>query len=139
GLSPQVTVLNPPPGGGTSNAATLTLNYNVPIITSVSPSSVAAGSMSFPLQIRGTNLYGASIYWNGQLQQNYGGGFDNNSALIAVPYSVIATAGTAIITAKTPAPGGGISNAVTFTITAPVTAQNAKPAATRQNKLVSST
>ena len=138
GLPPQITVLNPPPGGGTSSAATFTLNYNVPAIASISPTSVPAGSMSFPMQIQGTNLYGASIYWNGLLQQNYGGGFDNNSAGIAVPYNMVASPGTVSITAKTPSPGGGTSAPVTFAITAPVTAQNAKPTGTRQNKLVDS-
>src|SRR4029077_8887149 len=138
GLPPQITVLNPLPGGGTSSAATFTLNYNVPAIASISPTSVYAGSMSFPMQIQGTNLYGASIYWNGLLQQNYGGGFDNNSAGIAVPYNMVASPGTASITAKTPSPGGGTSAPVTFAITAPVTAQNAKPTGTRQKKLVDS-
>jgi hypothetical protein len=137
GLPPQITVFNPPPGGGTSNAITFTLARGVPTITSLSPSSVAAGSLSFPLQIQGNNLYGATISWNGQVQQNY---FivDNNFALIAVPYSFVANPGTATITATVAAPGGGTSNAATFTITPAATALNAQPTAARQNKLVDS-
>jgi len=136
GLPPQITVFNPPPGGGTSNALTFTITRGVPSITSLSPASVVAGGMSFPLQIQGTNLYGASIYWNGQIQQNVA--FDNNSALIGVPYGLIANPGTATITALAPGPGGGTSNPVTLTITPAISAQNAQPTVARQNKPVDS-
>ena len=136
GLPPQVTVFNPPPGGGTSNALTFTITRGVPSITSLSPASVVAGSMSFPLQIQGTNLYGASIYWNGQVQQNVT--VDNNSALIGVPYGLIASPGTATITAVAPGPGGATSNPFILTITPPTSAQNAQPTIARQSKTVDS-
>jgi len=136
GQPPQINVFNPPPGGGTSNTITFTLTRGVPSIASLSPSSVPGGSLSFPLQIKGNNLYGANIYWNGQLQQNYF--VDNNFALIAVPYSFVANPGTATVTATVFSPGGGTSNPVTFTITPATTAQNAPPATLRQNILVDS-
>lgn len=136
GLPPQVTVSNRSPGGGLSNAITFTITSPVPTLTSLSPSSVAAGSMSFPLQIQGTNLYGASISWNGQVQQT--SILNNNSALIAVPYGFVANPGTATITATTTGPGGGTSNPLTFTIGPAITALNAQPTAARQNRLVDS-
>jgi subtilisin family serine protease len=136
GTPPQVTVFNPPPGGGSSNAIAFTIARGAPTITSITPSSVSAGGMSFVLAIQGTNLYGASFYWNGNLQQTTS--LDNNLAGIDVPYSLIANPGTAVITATVAPPGGGTSNAVTLTINPTPTAQNAKLAATRENKLVSS-
>jgi len=57
-------------------------------VTSLSPSSLAAGSMIFPLHFKENNSTGSSISWKAT-QQNY---FvvDNNFALIAVPYSFVA-------------------------------------------------
>ena len=136
GQTPQLTVVNPLPGGGSSSAITLTIARGAPTITSISPSSVAAGSMSFPLFIQGTNLYGASIYWNGVLQQNLF--LDNNSAGIGVPYNLIANPGAALITAVVAPPGGGTSNPVTLTINPATAAQNAQPSSARQNKLIDS-
>ena len=138
GQAPQIAVFNPAPGGGTSSALPFTITYSVPTITSISPTTVTAGSMSFPLQITGTNLYGATVYWNGQAQQTLGTNVENNSATIPVSYSMIANPGVATITATTPSLGGGTSNAVTLTITAPASAQTAKPAVASvgQNKIV---
>ena len=134
GLPPQITVSNPAPGGGVSNALAFTITRKTPTITAISPSSVVAGGMSFVLQIQGTDLYGASVYWNGQLQQNFN--VDNNVASIAVPYGLIANPGTATITASVA--GGGTSNSVTLTITAPLSAQNARPTASTPSKRVDS-
>ena len=48
GGTASVTVFSPPPGGGTSNAATFTVNNPVPDISGLSPGSqlITAGSLS---------------------------------------------------------------------------------------------
>jgi hypothetical protein len=53
-LPTQVTVTNPAPGGGTSNALTFTVQPAAPVITSFSPSS---GPVGTEVTIRGFNLY----------------------------------------------------------------------------------
>lgn len=57
----NVTVVTPPPGGGTSNVVTFTITQTalpVPHITSVNPSSTVAGSASANITIIGTNFVG---------------------------------------------------------------------------------
>ncbi len=114
-----VTVTNPAPGGGTSNAASFTIMATpVPAITTISPNSAAAGGVAFTLTVNGSNFgTGSVVRWNGS---------DRPTAFISVsqvsaqiPASDIAVAGTAAITVFNPAPGGGASNSFTFSITAP--------------------
>lgn len=111
----QVTVYNPAPGGGTSNAVNFTVNNPVPNLTELIPSSTKAGSGGFTLKVEGTNFVAASqVYWNGAARQTtYGGPNVLRAAILA---SDVQNAGTAQVTAGNPAPGGGISNALTFTI-----------------------
>ena len=68
-----VTVQNPTPGGGTSNGQTFTINDSAPTLTSISPTSTAAGSSQFTLTVNGTNYYANSVVkWNGvALTTNY--------------------------------------------------------------------
>lgn len=76
--SAQITVWNPGPGGGTSNALTFTLTGpGAPSLSSISPSSATAGGFGFELTLQGKNLIGASVYWNGQPLQTFD--FDNYS------------------------------------------------------------
>ena len=115
GGTAAITVFNPAPAGGTSNAATLTINFAPPVITLLSPSSAVAGGQAFQLNVTGTNFApGSVVRWNGE---------DRTTAFISVtelaaqiPAADIANAGTATVTVFSPSPGGGLSNAVTFTI-----------------------
>ncbi len=113
----NVTVFNPTPGGGTSNAVTFTINAAAPAptTTAINPSSGVAGGVAFTLTVSGTNFTNASIVqWNGNARTTT---FVSATQLTAaIPASDIATAGTASVTVFTPAPGGGTSNAQTFTI-----------------------
>src|ERR1051326_505758 len=65
----QVAVSSPPPGGGVSSSAPFVVNgpgNPVPAITSLSPSSAAAGSSSFALTVNGTGFVsGSLVLWNG--------------------------------------------------------------------------
>ena len=113
----QVTVKTPSPGGGTSNPVTFTINNPVPTTTSISPTCAAAGGPQFTLTVNGTNFVGTStVQWNATALATT---FVSSTQLTAtVPASLISTAGTASVTVVNPTPGGGISNAQTFTIAA---------------------
>ena len=109
----NVTVVNP--GNLTSNTATFTINNPAPTISSISPATAVAGSGGFTLTITGTNFVNsAKVRWNGSDRPTT---FVSSTRLeAAIPASDVATAGTANVTVFIPAPGGGESGAVTFTI-----------------------
>ncbi len=80
------------------------------------PASRTLGGPGFALTVNGTGFVsGAVVNWNGSGRVTT---FASNSQLTAaILSSDIAAAGTALITATNPAPGGGISNVVYFQIT----------------------
>src|SRR5208337_4081060 len=112
-----VTVFNPTPGGGTSNAQTFTIiNANpVPATTSLSPTRATAGGAAFALTVNGSGFVnGSVVQWNGSNRTTT---YVSSSQLTAVITAAdIAAAGTAQVTVFNPTPGGGTSNAQTFTI-----------------------
>ena len=114
-----ITVVNPTPGGGTSSGSSFTITAvnPVPSISSISPSSVAAGSTAFTLTVSGSDFVASStVDWNGTaLTTTY---VSASQLTASVPASDVATSGTPMVTVVNPAPGGGTSNAQTFTITA---------------------
>jgi hypothetical protein len=113
-----VTVVNPAPGGGTSIAQTFAVTAvpnPTPTLTSLSPSQVFAGSPGFTLAATGTNFVaGATVLWNGVARQTTFVSAMRVEA--AIPDTDVASAGTALITVENPAPAGGTSGALTFTI-----------------------
>ncbi|MCI0387960.1 MAG: IPT/TIG domain-containing protein [Acidobacteria bacterium] len=116
GGSAQITVFNPPPAGGLSNALTLTITFVPPAITFLSPTSQVAGGPAFQLSVLGTNFApGSVVRWNGQDRMTSQTSVTELSAQI--PAADIANVGSAQVTVFSPPPGAGLSNAVTFTIT----------------------
>jgi hypothetical protein len=118
--TPAVILTNPTPGGGASNS----VNFNVtaaanpvPTITTISPTSIAAGSIAFTLTVNGTNFVSNSVVnFNGAAKLTT---FVSATQLTAQIQSLdVSTAGTPAVTVTNPTPGGGTSNSVTFTITA---------------------
>ncbi|HEX9438076.1 MAG TPA: beta-propeller fold lactonase family protein, partial [Roseiflexaceae bacterium] len=120
--SSNLTVVNPTPGGGTSNALPFTItapNQNpVPSIATLIPSSAPAGGPAFTLTINGSNFIATSqVKWNGS---NRPTAFVNSTQLTAqIGLADIAQPGPAGVTVFNPGPGGGTSNAVTFDVAAP--------------------
>ena len=111
----SVTVVNGPPGGGTSNAMTFTINNPVPAISSISPSSATAGGAAFTLTVNGSNFVSGSVVdWNGSPRTTTF--FSKTKLTASIPAADIATAGTASVTVVNGPPGGGTSNAKPFTI-----------------------
>ena len=121
--SASVTVVNP--GSAASNALTFNINPVTvvgPVITSLSPGSALPGGSTFNLTIFGSNFLssggiftsGPTVQWNGSpLSTTFVSG---TQLTAAVPGNLIATAGSASITVQNP--GGAVSNAATFTISA---------------------
>jgi uncharacterized repeat protein (TIGR01451 family) len=101
----------------TSAALTQTIagNAPVPVLTSLLPSSAYAGESAFLLTVNGSGFVSSStILWNGSILP---AAFLSTTQLQAtITPDDIATAGAATVTVSTPAPGGGISNSLTFNI-----------------------
>ena len=110
----NVTVTNPA-GGGTSNAQTFTINNPAPTATSLSPTSATAGGAAFTLTVNGTGFVSTSVVkFNGAAKTTT---FVSATQLTAaITAADIATAGTATVTVTNPAPGGGTSGNLSFTI-----------------------
>lgn len=115
--SASVTVVTPTPGGGASAAATVTIQSTnpVPALSSLAPSSAAAGGSAFTLTINGSSFVAKSVvYWNDIALPTT---FVSDAKLTAaVPASDIASGGSAQIKVSSPTPGGGSSSVATFSI-----------------------
>ena len=114
-----VVVTNPAPGGGASNSVnfSVTAGNPVPTITSLSPASAATGSAAQTLTINGTNFLSTSTVTYNSVA--HAATFVSATQLtIQLSASDQATAGTYAVVVTNPAPGGGASNSVNFSVTA---------------------
>lgn len=111
----EITVYNPPPDGGASVSFPLNVNNPVPSLTSLSPSSAAAGSASASLVVTGTNFVSTStILINGAKRTTaFVGATQLTAALTA---GDLTQGGVARVQVENPGPGGGSSNVLTFAI-----------------------
>jgi hypothetical protein len=110
----NVTVTNPAPGGGTSNANALTVNNPVPTVTSISPTSEKK-STAFTLIVNGTNFVSTSVV-------NIGGTPYTTTYVSSSQLTVSLPSGLAKanynVTVTNPSPSGGTSSqTVTLSIT----------------------
>jgi hypothetical protein len=102
-------------GGVTSNSLTFTVTATAmgPVITSLSPSSAAAGGSAFTLTVNGTGFAtGAVVKWNGNARTT--AFVSATKVTAAILEGDIASAGTFPVTVTS---GGATSNAVSFTVT----------------------
>lgn len=116
--SVMITVMTPAPGGGTSAGSTFMIqapSNPVPSLTSISPNTAPAGSPATTITATGANFLASStIVWNGSaLITSY---VSSTTLTALVPASDLTSAGTVPVTISNPAPGGGTSSAVNFTI-----------------------
>lgn len=112
-----VIVTNPAPGGGASNSVNFTVANPTPAVSSLSPSSAIAGSPATTLTVSGSGFVSNSaVTYNGVA---HAATFANSGQLtIQLSTTDLATAGTFQVIVTNPAPGGGSSGAVNFTVTA---------------------
>ena len=105
-----------------SNGYLLAISYGpigtpnpVPMISSISPPSVTAGSSGFTLQVNGVNfISGATVYFGGQARTTT---FVNSTQLNAnILSSDIANGGTGVVFVFNPLPGGGASTSIGFAV-----------------------
>jgi len=120
--TPPVTVSNPAPGGGTSNAVNFNISAApnpVPAITSLSPNTASAGSGAFTLTVNGSNFVSSSVVqWNGSARVTT---FVSATQLTAaITAADIQNVNANSVTVFNPAPAGGTSNGLNFTVTTPV-------------------
>ncbi|MGH9739881.1 MAG: InlB B-repeat-containing protein [Candidatus Acidiferrales bacterium] len=111
----QISVLNPPPDGGSSNGFGFNVNYPVPSLTSLSPTTALAGSASVSLVLTGTNYVPESkILINGAPRTtSYSSGAQLSTTLSAGDL----TQGSMMqVQVANPAPGGGTSSILTFAV-----------------------
>ena len=113
-------------GGGASGSAPDSVLNPTPVLGSINPSSAVAGSAAVTISASGSGFVsGSTIDWNGvALPSTFVSAGQLRASLTA---SNLMTAGTAKATVTNPAPGGGISAALTFTINP---AANPTPAVT---------
>ena len=90
----------------------------VPVAVSLSPNTTTAQGPAFTLTVNGSNFLQASVVeWNGSSRSTT---FVNSGQLTAqIAASDVATAGQVAVTVFNPAPGGGTSGPMVFTILAP--------------------
>ena len=117
----NVEVVSPGPNYPVSNAVSFTVNvgvYPLPTLTSISPTTVIAGSFPFQIIADGKNFApGAVLNFNGLAKTTTGGSTLNVYANIST--SDITTPGTVQVTVTNPAPGGGTSAPQPFVIAQP--------------------
>jgi hypothetical protein len=94
-------------------------NNPVPFVNQpLVPAAIAPGSPQFSLTVTGAGfVLGSTVDWNGTALATTFVSADKLTAV--VPASNISRPGTAYVTVVSPTPGGGNSNPVPFTITAP--------------------
>ena len=90
-------------------------NNPVPVISSINPSTRTAGGAAFTLTVNGSNFLSSSkVQWQGTDRvTTFVSATQLTAAILAAD---ISTPGTAAVSVVNPAPGGGTSNTITFTV-----------------------
>jgi uncharacterized protein GlcG (DUF336 family) len=87
-----------------------------PALTSLSPNSAAAGSPSLTITVNGAGfISGSTVRRNGI--DRFTTYISPTQLRVTLPGSDFATPGTASMSVFTPTPGGGVSNALSFSVT----------------------
>ena len=105
GVDAAVSVVNPIPGGGTSNGATLEYDNPVSTLSWIAPTKAYVGSGDLTLTAYGTNFNSSTtLQWNGVALQTV----KQTGTLLqaTLPAADLVSATTATVTLSTPAPGG---------------------------------
>ncbi len=111
----DISVLNPPPDGGSSNGFDFDVDNPVPSLTALSPTTALAGSASASLALTGTNYNSQSVILiNGAPQTTaYSSATQVSTTLNA---GDLAQGGVVQVQVENPGPGGGTSSILTFAV-----------------------
>jgi hypothetical protein len=121
GSAVPVTVVDTNPSLGTTNALVFTVTAPTPSITSLAPSTATACGLActqpLTLTVNGTNFnVGSQVLWNGSGLATTFVGAGQVQAI--VPASFLQFGGSFAVSVVNPAPGGGTSKSLAFTVTA---------------------
>jgi len=116
----EIAVVNPPPGGGSSTNFPLTIKNPVPVITTLAPTGILAGSAASILGVNGSSFVPDSVITlNGAPRPTT---FTSSTAIQAsLNAGDFSSAGVVQIRVANPADGGsggGTSNTITFAVNA---------------------
>ncbi len=125
----RLSVGTSPPGGGASKEVTFEVQNPGAMLTSIAPLSVIAGAGTTTLQANGTGFVaGAKIVFGATDLTTT---FTSGTALSAtIPSSLLGASGSVPVKVVNPAPGGGASTPISFTVANPAaTIQSINPSA----------
>ncbi len=114
-----VTVTNIAPGGGASNALNFIVQNPLPTLASLTLTSIGAGSPDFVLGVVGTGFIATSKMSFGDLSLTPTS-ITSTELSFTIPASAVIGGGLFSVAITNPGPGGGESNAETFTVINPV-------------------
>jgi hypothetical protein len=114
-----VVVTNPGPGGGASSPLNFAVGNPQPNLSSLSPASAVVGAAAQTLSLNGTNFLASStVTYNGV---GHTATFVSSTQLtISLSATDQATAGSYAVVVTNPAPGGGASSPLNFTVASPI-------------------
>ena len=122
-----ITVVNPAPGGGTSNVLQLQVNDANPTIVNLNPSTIPAGSAAFELSVFGNGNFSPDsvVLWNGSQRPTL---YVVAGEVIAkISANDVSVPGTVSVAVDSPSAVNPVSNEVQFTIKPQVAAANVQP------------
>lgn len=114
-------VVSPPPGGGESGVARLTVGFPAPVIAAIAPGTVDAGGPSIRLAITGSGIseytgvrFGSQFLFRDSVQVG--------RIVVQVPAELLTTGGNIPVSLVNPSPGGGTSAPMMLAVRNPVPA-----------------
>lgn len=121
GTIANVTVFNPTPAGGLSNAIVFTINNPMPVASSLSPTETVTGTADLTLTVTGSDFVPTSVIRleGSDRTTTFVSSTELQTTLIS---SDLGQGGVFEITVFSPAPAGGSSTGLSFTINNPVPA-----------------
>lgn len=121
GDSIEITVTNPGPGGGSSNALFFRLLNPPPQLNSLSQVSVLAGDPTFDLTLTGAKFVASSVVAFGE-QVLTPSSVTQGQMVVNVPDTAFQTGRVVQVKVMSPEPGGGSSATIDFSINNPAPA-----------------
>jgi hypothetical protein len=108
-------VRNPDPGGNFSNTVTLEVRAPAPTITSLLDTTAMAGQSGL-MAVNGTGFVDNSVILLDGVPRQTSGNTGGTQVYTTLTQEELSTPHAYTVTISTPAPGGGVSNAVTFRV-----------------------